>query len=101
MIIVDEAHQRSLHSDILLGLLKKIQKSRPSLRLIVTSATLDASALKDFFELNASPAEGESTVGMLSVQGRQHSVELQYLERPTKDYISAAVDTGNLTSHSP
>ena len=53
MIILDEAHQRSLHSDVLLGLLKKIQRSRPDLRLIITSATLDAEALKNFFETDS------------------------------------------------
>jgi len=53
VIILDEAHQRSLHSDVLLGLLKKIQRSRPDLRLIITSATLDAEALKNFFETDS------------------------------------------------
>ena len=57
MIIVDEAHQRSLHSDVLLGLLKKIQRSRPELRLIITSATLDADALKAFFETDTVAAK--------------------------------------------
>lgn len=57
MIIVDEAHQRSLHSDVLLGLLKKIQRSRPELRLIITSATLDADALKAFFETDSVAAK--------------------------------------------
>ena len=57
VIIVDEAHQRSLHSDVLLGLLKKIQRSRPELRLIITSATLDAAALKAFFEIDSVPAK--------------------------------------------
>lgn len=57
VIIVDEAHQRSLHSDVLLGLLKKIQRSRPELRLIITSATLDAAALKAFFETDSLAAK--------------------------------------------
>ena len=57
MIIVDEAHQRSLHSDVLLGLLKKIQRSRSELRLIITSATLDADALKAFFETDTAAAK--------------------------------------------
>jgi len=97
VIIVDEAHQRSLHSDILLGLLKKIQRRRPELRLIITSATLDADALKLFFEQNSSRGQSENdTVHVLPVQGRQHTVEVQYLDTPVNDYIKCAVQTGVL-----
>ena len=42
--------------------------------------------------------QAESSVCMLSVQGRQHSVEVQYLQRPTSDYIKSAVDTGKCLS---
>ena len=52
VVIVDEAHERSLHSDILLGILKKIRRKRPDLRIIVTSATMNAQSIKDFFETN-------------------------------------------------
>ena len=44
VLMVDEAHERSLASDTLLGLLKKVQRRRPDLRVIVASATLDAEA---------------------------------------------------------
>ena len=60
VIIVDEAHVRSLSSDILLGLLKKISKKRKDLRIIVTSATLDAVPLKNFFETNDNPNDSTS-----------------------------------------
>ena len=52
VVIVDEAHERSLHSDVLLGILKKIRRKRPELRIIITSATMNAQGMKDFFETN-------------------------------------------------
>ncbi len=56
VLMIDEAHERSIQTDILLGLIKKIKRKRKDLRLIVSSATLDAHAFKSFFEDNTSPA---------------------------------------------
>ena len=53
VIVVDEAHERSLNSDLLVGLLKKIRAARPSLRLIISSATLDAERFRRFFDVRA------------------------------------------------
>lgn len=47
--MVDEAHERSLYTDVLLGLLKKVQRQRPDLRVIISSATLQAREMADFF----------------------------------------------------
>lgn len=93
VIIVDEAHVRSLSSDILLGLLKKICKKRPDLRIIVTSATLDAEPLKTFFETNITDDASKDTACILSVQGRQYPVDVLYLNAPCRDYVRACVDT--------
>eukprot|EP01038_Epipyxis_sp_PR26KG_P007879 gene7879-10695_t len=94
VIIVDEAHQRSLHSDILLGLLKKIQKKRPDLRLIITSATLDAKPLQDFFETNdnSETMPQLNTSIIVSIQGRQHPVDILYLKNPTRNYVKTCID---------
>lgn len=94
VIIVDEAHVRSLSSDILLGLLKKIQRKRKDLRVIITSATLDAKLLKDFYETNEDRLDiNQDTSCIISVQGRQHPVDIYYLEQPIRDYLRCCVDT--------
>lgn len=96
VILIDEAHERSLQSDLMLGLLKKIQKKRSDLRIIVTSATVDAVAIKDFFETNQETDEtnhSKDTACIISVQGRVHPVDILYLQKPAANYIKAAVET--------
>jgi ATP-dependent RNA helicase DDX35 len=97
VIMVDEAHERSLSSDILLGLLKKILKKRDSLRVIISSATLDAESFQDFFapgpdeKIHGKPKEEYCRI--VSIEGRMHPVEISYLAEPTNDYVERAVDT--------
>lgn len=50
VMIIDEAHERTLHTDILFGLVKDIVRFRPDLKLIISSATLDAQKFSDFFD---------------------------------------------------
>lgn len=92
VIMVDEAHERSLSSDVLLGLLKKIKKRRPELRIIVSSATLDAQRFADFFSTSGL-SDNEEQVRVVSIEGRTYPVDILYLDQPTDDYAKKAVMT--------
>ncbi|WP_437226292.1 ATP-dependent RNA helicase HrpA [Planctomicrobium sp. SH661] len=71
-IIIDEAHERSLNIDFLLGYIKRILPSRPELRVIITSATIDAQRFAQFFGKEAAPAP------IIEVSGRTYPVEIRY-----------------------
>ncbi|XP_065827461.1 probable ATP-dependent RNA helicase DHX35 [Oscarella lobularis] len=93
VIMLDEAHERSLYTDIITGLLKKILKKRKDLRLIVSSATLDAEMFRDFFNLNTTSDRSQDTASILTVEGRMFPVNVYYTYCPTPDYVKAIVTT--------
>src|SRR5690625_1618805 len=71
-IIIDEAHERSLNIDFLLGFLYQLLKKRADLKLIITSATIDADKFARHFAIDGKPAP------VIDVSGRLHPVEIRY-----------------------
>ena len=85
-IIIDEAHERSIYSDLLLGMIKKTLTRRPNLRVVITSATIDPSLFVSYF--NECP--------VLKVSGRMFPVHVTWKDDSShnfEDYLRAAVDT--------
>lgn len=93
VIMLDEAHERSLCTDIVIGLIKKIQRRRPELRVVVASATLDAEKVHDFFNTNVSGDPSQDDVAILSVEGRMFPIDVFYALDPVPDYVQATIDT--------
>lgn len=82
-MMVDEAHERTLHTDILFGLVKDIARFRPDLKLLISSATLDAEKFSEYFDY----------APIFRIPGRRYPVDILYTKAPEADYLHAAVVT--------
>ncbi|KAL8213180.1 UNVERIFIED_CONTAM: Pre-mRNA-splicing factor ATP-dependent RNA helicase dhx15 [Gekko kuhli] len=83
VIILDEAHGRTLATDVLMGVLKGVVMQRPDLKVIIMSATLDASKFQVYFD----------NCPLLTLPGRTHPVEIFYSPKSERDYLAAAIRT--------
>lgn len=81
VIIIDEAHERSLNTDVLLGLLKNLVKRRRDIKIIITSATLDANKFSQFF----------GGLPQYKVPGKTYPVQVMHTSGTVPDYVEAAV----------
>ena len=87
--MLDEAHERTVNSDVLLAIIKEIAKKRHGLRIIIMSATLQVRKFQDYFKELREPNPNDS----IQVEGRTFPIQLYHALSQIDDYLSAAIRT--------
>ena len=82
-LMIDEAHERTVPTDIACGLLKDIAKARPDLKLLISSATMDAQKFQKYFD----------DAPIFNIPGRRYPVDIHYTSQPEANYLAAAITT--------
>ncbi|KAJ2843429.1 Cyclin-dependent kinase catalytic subunit, partial [Coemansia brasiliensis] len=83
VIMIDESHERTLHTDILFALVKDIARFRPDLKLLISSATMDAQKFSQYFD----------DAPIFRIPGRPYPVETYYTKAPEANYLQASIAT--------
>lgn len=82
-LMIDEAHERTVHTDILLALVKDLARERPDLKLLISSATMNAAKFAEYFD----------DAPIFNIPGRRYPVDIHYTPQPEANYLAAAITT--------